>query len=67
MALAVSSVPSLVRFGSGTWTDARIPEPRLVGQDVTAPYLSDATNDRPSSAETAPSARSSWSKTPLSS
>ena len=34
-AFAPLSVPSAVRLGSLTWTDARIPVPRLVGHDVT--------------------------------
>ena len=34
-ALALVSVPSAVRFGIFTWTDARMPVPRFDGQDVT--------------------------------
>merc|ERR1719494_1326702 len=51
--LASVSVPSLVRFGSFTWTDARMPVPRLDGHDVTYPYLSERANLIPSSDSTA--------------
>jgi len=37
IALAFLSVPSDVKFGNGIWTDALIPVPILVGQDVTTP------------------------------
>jgi hypothetical protein len=32
------SVPSAVSFGTLMWTEARMPVPRLVGQEVTTPY-----------------------------
>jgi hypothetical protein len=35
--LALASVPSLVRFGSATWTLALIPVPAFVGHEVTTP------------------------------
>ena len=35
--LAFVSVPSFVRFGKATCTEARIPVPALVGHDVTTP------------------------------
>ena len=35
ISLALASVPSAVSVGSGMWTEARMPVPRLVGQEVT--------------------------------
>ena len=35
MALALASVPSAVSFGTWMWTEARMPVPKLVGQEVT--------------------------------
>jgi hypothetical protein len=35
--LALVSVPSVVKLGKATCTDARIPVPALVGQEVTTP------------------------------